>query len=257
MRVMERRSRPVFPAVILLLVLTPAFKVAAGESEVSLSARVDRAVITIGDLITYTVTASRDPSVEIRLPALGENLGGFEIRDYTPHRPRREEDRVIERVDYIISTFETGEFTIPPVEIGYRLSSDEDFRVLKTESIVIRVESVKPSEEGDIREIRPPWEIRAGLRLILIFGGIGLILLAAALTVWLVLKRRRTRKAADSPAEPAVPPHEAALAALLRLEGSDLLKKGRIKRFHSELSEIIRRYIEGRFRMDAMEMTTT
>jgi len=41
------------------------------------------------------------------------------------------------------------------------------------------------------------------------------------------------------------------------LKASDLLEKGEIKLFYIELSEIIRRYIGGRYFVVAMEMTTT
>ena len=41
------------------------------------------------------------------------------------------------------------------------------------------------------------------------------------------------------------------------LRDSDLLEKGEIKQYYIEVSEIIRQYIEGRYFIIAMEMTTT
>ncbi len=35
-----------------------------------------------------------------------------------------------------------------------------------------------------------------------------------------------------------------------------MLEQGEIKAYHVEVSEIIRRYIEGRYRVDALEMAT-
>jgi hypothetical protein len=47
-----------------------------------------------------------------------------------------------------------------------------------------------------------------------------------------------------------------ALEALRKLRESDLLATGQIKAFYIELSEIVRRYIEGRYFVPALELTT-
>ena len=46
------------------------------------------------------------------------------------------------------------------------------------------------------------------------------------------------------------------MAELDQLTDSDLLVKGDVKQFYIQLSEIIRKYIEGRFYIVAIEMTT-
>jgi hypothetical protein len=58
------------------------------------------------------------------------------------------------------------------------------------------------------------------------------------------------------PAKPALPPHEQALLALRELEEKRLWQKGKVKEFYSEVSEIVRRFFEGRFRIIALELTT-
>jgi len=47
-----------------------------------------------------------------------------------------------------------------------------------------------------------------------------------------------------------------AYESLDALEASGLLRLGEIKTYHIRLSDIVRVYTEGRFRIDAMEMTT-
>ena len=39
-------------------------------------------------------------------------------------------------------------------------------------------------------------------------------------------------------------------------QGQDLISQGKIKEYHIEISDIIRRYLEGRFSLNAPEMTT-
>ena len=52
------------------------------------------------------------------------------------------------------------------------------------------------------------------------------------------------------------PPHETALNKLRELDEKKLWQQGEIKLYYSELSEIIRGYIEGRYNMPALESTT-
>jgi hypothetical protein len=76
--------------------------------------------------------------------------------------------------------------------------------------------------------------------------------------IYLLYRRRKAGKGLlPVRKEPPRPPHEVALEQLERLRDSDLLEKGEIKQYYIEVSEIIRQYIEGRYFIIAMEMTTT
>ena len=229
-----------------------------GQGKITLSSSVDKATITIGDLITYTVLVSREEGVQVQLPALGENLGGFEIRDYQVHEPKKKDGRILDQVDYIISTFDVGEFEIPPVAISYSQPPDSTENVLKTESIKITVESLKPSAEGDIRDIKPPWEIPFNWKPVIMWGAIGLVIIILIVAVTMYLrKRKKGESILPRKIEMPRPPHEVAYEELKKLVESDLLKQGEIKIYYSEISEIIRRYVEGRFDIIALELTST
>lgn len=129
---------------------------------------------------------------------------------------------------------------------------------MATPSIKIVVESVKPSEAGDIREIKPPVEIQLNWWLLLMKIGVGLLILGIPIGGFFLYRRWKSGKGIlPVREEPPRPPHEIALEALDKLGTSDLLEKGEIKLFFIELSEIIRRYIGGRYFVVAMEMTTT
>ena len=229
----------------------------ADEPQISLSSGVDKSRITIGDLITYTVEVTHDKNVKVEMPGMGANLGGFEIRDYRVHEPKIKGDKQISRWDYVISTFFTGEFEIPPLTITYTTPGDSTAKTLTTDKITIVVESVKPSEAGDIRDIKPPVEIPSNLwqqvRWFVVCGG----LIGLAILGYVFYRRWKAGKGLLLRETPPRPPHEVALERLDILKDSDLLEKGEIKPFYSELSEIIRQYIEGRYYMVAMEMTTT
>jgi hypothetical protein len=142
--------------------------------------------------------------------------------------------------------------------VAYKTPGDTAVHVMATPSIKIVVESMKPSEAGDIKDIKPPVEIPLNWWLLLMKVGIGLLAVSLAVGGVLIYRRWKSGKGILPVREaPPKPPHEIAIEALDRLKASGLLQKGEIKAFYIELSEIIRRYIGGRYFVVAMEMTTT
>ena len=71
----------------LIFLLISAGALFAQSSGVQVSSGVDKARITIGDLIVYSVRMSHPANVEVDMPGPGANLGGFEIRDYSVKDP--------------------------------------------------------------------------------------------------------------------------------------------------------------------------
>ena len=229
-----------------------------GQDEISITSRVDKSRITIGDLITYTVEVVHDKKIQVQMPGVGANLGGFEIRDYQVHDPIKQNDNLVSRWDYVISTFFTGEFEIPSFTIQYTVEGDSTIRSLTTEPIQIVVESVKPSEAGDIKDIKPPEAIPRDFwywgRWIVLGGGV----LFLGILAFILYRRRKAGKRILPIREKEIrPPHEVALERLENLKNSNLLQNGEIKAYYIELSEIIRKYIGGRYFIVALEMTTT
>jgi hypothetical protein len=225
-------------------------------SPVTVESKIDKNRITIGDTVRYTVQLSRDEKVEVRWPTLGANLGMFEIRNYHQPEPAESKGRMIEEVAYTISTFDTGRFVIPPLAVEYRTPPDTVWQQLHTEKLEIYVASTLPSEAGDIRDIKAPWEMPRDWKIIILIALIGAGILLLAGIGFYYWRKRQGKGILPERKAPERPAHEVALEALRRLRESDLIAAGQIKAFYVELSEIIRRYIEGRYFVPALELTT-
>lgn len=242
---------------LLTLVLLISVNV-VGQDKISLWSSVDKSRIKIGDIINYQVKVVYDKSVEVKMPGMAANLGGFEIRDYQEFEPRKEDGRIISGAEYTISTFTTGKFVIPPLEVLYKEPGDTVFKKLATRKIEITVESMKPSEEGDIKDIKAPvelpflwWEVWGKWAAL----SLGILLVAAA--AYIVYRRKKLGKSILPKKEPLPrPPHETALESLDRIKNSNLLENGEIKQYYTEISEIIRAYFEGRYYIPALERTS-
>lgn len=258
----------IWVCLILLFNLNLMLFAQTAHGGVSIETKAEPTVVRIGDLITFSIIVTRDKDFEVRLPGMGFTLldsaglrfpdDALNISDYTIHEPKEVDDKIIERADYIFSPFLVGKFRIASMKVSYRAVEDSSFSELETESIDITVESLKPSETGDIRDIKPPLEIERDIweiiwPILIAIGGVLLIVF-----VIVMIKRIRAGKGILPKFEkPPRPPHEVALEELDKLRQSTLLAEGEIKQYYIQLSDIIRNYIEGRFYIIALEMTTT
>ena len=228
----------------------------AERSLISVESYVDRATITIGDRILYTLKITTDPKIKLESLALGSNLGAFEVKDYKIYEPAKTKDgKVINKSEYMITTFTTGEYVIPPITINYTDPKGEK-RQIKSEPLFILVKSVGTSESDkeDIRGLKPPIEIKGGYWVYLLILPVLALLGAGGFLYY----RQRAKGLAlpEIPEELQKPAWEVALLELDNLENSDLLKKKQIKKYFSTLSDIVRKYIQRRYEISALDRTT-
>lgn len=221
------------------------------QPPVQVSAAVDRAAATTGDVITYTVTINRDPGFEVELPETGAEIAGFRIVDFG--RDEAEvQGRVVEERWYKLRADLVGSYVLPPVRANFRPAGDEaaEPQIVETSEIFVEVESVLPTdvEATDIRDIKPlrhpasriPWLwIAAGLALVGVLIGVFLLL--------------RRRSQIQPPPQPA---HEVAFAALDALRRVDFDDPEAVRRFYFEISHTLRAYVEGRWQFNATDLTS-
>jgi hypothetical protein len=151
--------------------------------------------------------------------------------------------------------FQTGEVDLTRVPFRLRTATGEvPVRLLP---YTISVVSSLPDSlgEADIRPIKGPLDVPARWR----WGRVAaaFAVLAAAVAGALVWWRRRSRPVdAVAPYVPDLPPEVVALRALKALEADSLPARGLLKEHYSRLTLILRRYLEHRFRVPAVESTT-
>lgn len=109
---------------------------------------------------------------------------------------------------------------------------------------------------SSLRDIKPPLEPPQSLFPYFVAGGILVVIIA--MLVWFYLQQRRQTSAPTSIEEGEVcPPHEIAYERLATIEASEWLARGELDAYHTHISHVIREYIEARYRIPALELTTT
>ena len=245
------RSLPA--AAALLLAVAGGVPAAAQTVPPAISATVEPARIAVGDRARLGIVVEHDAGASVTWPA-PESLGPFEVLERRAGEPRVEGERAVSTAEFVLTAFELGDLEVPPLEIEVAGAGGEVV-TLATEPAPVTVASVGLDESGDIRAIKGPLDIP--LSVLAVVPWLAGLVMLAGLAYW--LRRRFRRREPDSipaPPEPARPAHEIAYEALRTLEAGRLPERGEIKTFHIRASDIVRAYVEGRFGVDALEMTT-
>ncbi len=237
---------------LIVAALAGLFPTGAAAQTLRVRTALDTTLVRVGDRLQLTVTVEHAPGETVVWPD-SLSLAPFEILGAEALAPTNVEGRVVSGARLTLTVFELGDLEVPAFDLSVQ-GQDGSSTVFSTDVFGVTVQSVGLDEGGDIRAIRGPLGIPIGVIYVLPW----LLLLATlgALGYWLWRRSRRD----DSPNRRSVIiprlPHEEAYDALDRLEASSLLQQGEIKQYHIEVSEIIRTYVEGRFDVYALEMTT-
>ena len=92
----------------------------------------------------------------------------------------------------------------------------------------------------------------------MLFVILGIVLLAGLIYLFFTKYYKPKEELSSTYEAPQIiiPPHEIALSKLQTLRGKELWQQGEIKAYQSELTYIIREYLEGRYDISALETTT-
>ncbi len=221
-----------------------------------LRAAVDRATATTGDLITYEVEVERNPDVNVELADPGVDIAGFRIVDLGQDSPETlASGRILERRWFQLRADLVGAYVLPALSATYSGPAG-DGGDLETPEIPVEVESVLPAdgtEVTDIRDIKPLLRVETG-RLWLLWLGLAAAVLALATAAW--WWRRRRGSGGDAPKVPWIPPYDLAIQELERLRRTDFSNLRELRRYYFTVSAVVRAYVEGRFGLNATDLTT-
>lgn len=241
--------------IVLLLVL-----VAAGQSaaQVMINARLDTTGYMIGDWMQLHLEALHPQDILVIPPDPGEKLGRLDVISRTDRPPMTDGNMARDSWVLTLAAYDTGLFVIPPVEIGYYRQDDSTITSTFTDSIAIYIYSAGGDTLSAPHDIKSPVNIARSFADYVVYILIATVIIIAAVAYWWWKKRRGRRPEGVEQVAPeiAVDPYERAIKRLMDLKDRNLWRKGLVKDYYSELSEIVREFYEGIFPIPALEMTS-
>lgn len=222
-------------------------------------ASLDSSNILIGDQLRFHLELTVPTGSKVTWPMLLDTLvNRIEIlRKTTIDTVSSDAGSYTLKQELLITSFDSGYYEIPPIPFRFHLKSDSTNYYTETDPLYLSVSSPEVDEAGDIKPIKPPlhapltfaevapW-LAAGLLLALIVAGV----------VYYLKRKKNNQPVFQIRQKPRLPAHEVALNALENLKQKKLWQSGRVKDYYSEMTDIVRLYIEERYQVRALEMTT-
>ena len=205
------------------------------------TATLDSNTILIGQQINFTIT-NKVTSTKI-WPTYNEFLvEGIEIIKASKIDTT---DGVITQ-EFVITAWDSGSYFIPPIAFSENS---------KTEGLLLNVQTIILAEDAELKDIKQPIEEPIGWSDIWPWL-LGILILS--LLIFIVKKYILNKNKPSIIIKPKViiPADISALKELNALEKAKIWQEGNVKEYHSQISEIIRRYTENRFQFIALELTT-
>ncbi len=230
--------------VYILLFILPVYSWA----QVKINTELSKKKAYIGDRIEYTIKISYPTNIKI-LPYEGiTNTGDFDIKDY-----KAKEEPGLKIIEYTLAFYNLGKFKISSSPIKYIADNITNTSPVPPSFVEIVPVKRKPTDKDDIRDIRKPVHFKTYLWLLIILL---VILISTGIFIFLKYKHKIIKKEKVEILREYIPPHVEALEKIEELLKQNLIEKGEIKKFYFEISEIIREYLNKRFKIQTLERTS-
>jgi len=241
---------------ILFLFILISVGVNAEPVSVSIESSIDTTIATIGDRIHLNVRMQYPGGTRFEFPEPGEKLGEWEVLDQNVSESKKIKGGFQREWTLEITIFDTGKVIVPSLE--FRAVNDADSSaslIFQTGEFSVDVISVLPPGTTEPKDIKPPFAIRKIVPWIYI---IFILLITGILLGWWFYYRRWKAQQPPVPLEEHFleAPHVTAFRKLDELKSRQYKTETEIRQYYFQISEIVREYLERRFFIKALEMTT-
>lgn len=224
------------------------------SAQIDVDAYLDSTAIMVGDQLRMHLKVEYDPtSVQVDFPNF-TNLGEkFEVIGVGAIDSSEQASLRTIQQSLMITSFDSGTQVIPPFPVSYAHNNIKDtiytsplyleVRLPQIDSLIAPIYDIL-EEELSFEEDVLPFLWKGGLLLLL------------GLFFYYIAKRYQKDPKPIAAIEIQRPAHEIAFERLQTLETAQLWQKGDIKPYQSQLTYIMREYLENRFKVNALESTT-
>lgn len=233
----------------------------AGQAQaqnVTVDASIDSLQLLIGEQAKIKLEVSLDAQQKLQLPFLRDTLvRGVEILDIAKPDTQllNEGKRMLIRQEYTITSFDSALYYLPPFEV---MVNGQTYRskALAMKVYSVPVDTLHPEQffgPKSVRQVPITWDdVATIVWLTLLMVALG------ALGYYLFLRYKDNKPIIKKiKVEPKLPPHQQALKEIERIKSDKTLRTSDPKAYYTELTDVLRTYMEERFGFNAMEMTST
>ena len=215
-----------------------------------ISSSIDSTQIKIGSQFNLTIKAKVNAKDKVVFPD-GKFFGALEILESYPIDTVKNDNQYELIKKYGLTQFDSGRYVIPKLLVKI---NQKEFR---TDSLSILVNDVKvdttKQQMYDIKDIIATEEkpMSEWWKLLILL----VLIIASGFASYFIIKRLQKDK--EQKEEFFASPIEKAIAYLQNLDKKQLVQRGDVKEYYSEMTDITRTYIEESVHIPAMESTSS
>lgn len=212
------------------------------------TSEVDVTTLKIGEQLHFKVSVEVDSTAQVIFPE-GQTFSPLETVEAFKTDTTRKKDRVTLQKIYALTQFDSGSYKLPQqrIEINGKGFFTDSLRIevstVKVDTIAQKMFDIKPLLSVNKSNTKL-WKIILAILFVLVIGGL----------VYWFLYRKKPLTEEEKVA--LLPPYDRALLELKKLENSRYLIQDEYKQYYSELTDIVRSYLEEDVKVSALESTT-
>jgi hypothetical protein len=240
---------------ILALLFSVSF---ASAQQIKATARLDSTNILIGDQIKLFLEIDYPESVTVEFPNVPDTLSKFiEVLGKSKIDTIDLENSTLQKQirSYTITSFDSGSYRIAPQWFKINLNGIVDS--VPTNGVTLNVFTMVIDTTRGLTDIKMPYAAPLTLKEVTPYI-LGVMLIGAIifLVLYSIKRKKKNKPFFSLPSKPKDPPHIIALRELDRIKNEKIWQKEKTKQYYSEVTDVLRNYIEERFEIRAMEQTT-
>jgi hypothetical protein len=224
---------------------------------------IDSSKIRIGEqtkIELYITYSAKEKNLKIQWPNIGDTLrkevdvvNVSKIDTTIPDKNKP--DEIQQHQTVTITSIDSGYWAISPFTF---IVNNDTAKPVETQPILLEVQNIPvDTAEASIKDIKAPFDEPFDWREYLPYA-YWTLSAVAILTLIIFIIRKYFKKPVQiiAPPKPLEPPHISALQNLENIRNQKLWQEGKYKEYHTLISDTLRMYIEGRYGIMAMELTS-
>lgn len=243
---------------ISLLVLLLIVAASANAQRIKATASIDSTNILLGDQVKLFLEIDHPKSVDVTFPNVPDTLAEYiEILDRSKIDTFNLDDESFQKQiqSFLITSFDSGSYRIPP--FWFKIDLDGRLDSIPSNGVTLNVYSMAIDTTRGPTDIKYPYDAPVTLKEVIPYILGAILILAILFFIFYAIKRKKNNKPLFViPTKPKEPAHVIALRELDRIKNEKIWQQGKTKQYYSEVTETLRKYIEDRFEIQAMEQTS-
>jgi hypothetical protein len=245
-----------FNSVLFLILLLSSIGFKANAQYITTESRLDRNSMPMGDQTVLHVSANMPLKTDITFPVIADSIGKVKIAKVL------QADTVIDKNNpnletishnYAVTSFDTGVYVLPGFTFHTKTGD------IKTGTVTLQIKSVPVDTTKSFYDIKQPipvsynlWDWLKGHWVLVLCIWTG-ILIVLGIIYYI---KNKPKPIEQGEAERVYTIDEIAINRLNELKAKNLWQQGEVKLYYIELTDILRDYLERRYRIRTHEQTT-